>query len=182
MPENIIFVHLQDLGAATQLTSLHLDCGVSDGSYYDDEPVCAAFSRLARLQRLSLKFSSRQPVPRSDCVELTALTGLTHLRLMGAHDALGDDGAVALACCLKQLRHLQLVDCSLGYCACTAAIAHLSQLTYLSLEGNEGLRERQLMQLTTLQQLQKLDVRRTDVSSRGKDRFWSALRGRPSSR
>jgi hypothetical protein len=90
-------------------------------------------------------------------------------------------GAVALACNLKQLRYLQLVDCSLGYCACTAAIAHLSQLTYLSLEGNEGLRERQLMQLTTLRQLQELDVRRTDVSSRGINRFWSALRGRQSS-
>jgi Leucine-rich repeat (LRR) protein len=177
-------VHLQGLGLATQLTSLNLECPVSVDGMYDkryDEPVCAAFSRLARLQRLSLDFISTSAVPpKCDCLALTALTGLTHLSLVGAHGALGDNGAVALACCLKQLRHLQLESCSLGYCACTAAIAHLSQLTFLSLANNEGLRERQLMQLTTLQQLQELEVWCTDVSRGGEDRFWSALRGRPS--
>jgi hypothetical protein len=42
------------------------------------------------------------------------------------------------------------------------------------------LRERQLMQLTALQQLQELEVWGTDVSHRGEGRFWSALRGRTS--
>jgi hypothetical protein len=171
-------VHLQGLSLATQLTSLHLECVVSDGGY--DGPVCAALSRLARLQRLSLVLEISGSPPRGDCLALTALTGLTHLSLVRAHEALGDDGAVALACSLKQLRHLQLEHCSLGYCACTAAIAHLSQLTCLGLPYNDGWHERQLMQLTTLQQLRQIDLWRTDMSSRGEDRFWAALRGRPS--
>jgi hypothetical protein len=96
-------IHLQGLGLAAQLTSLHLECVVSDDTVYNrryDGPVCAAFSRLARLQRLSLKFIST--VPSGDCLALTALTGLTHLSLVQAHRAVGDSGAVALACSLKQ--------------------------------------------------------------------------------
>jgi hypothetical protein len=109
---------------------------------------------------------------------LTALTSLTELCLHGLETAVGDTTAVALACCLKQLCHLELEHCSLGYCACTAAIAQLSGLSHLSLRQNDGLKEPQLMLLTALPQLQKLVVSDSSLEHDSVDRFWAAHKQR----
>jgi hypothetical protein len=109
---------------------------------------------------------------------LTALTSLTRLRLVDLKAAVGDTTAVALACSLKQLRSLTLRECSLGYCACTAAIAHLSGLSHLNLSRNSGLTELQLMLLTALPQLQELQVSGTSLEDGAVDRFWAAHRQR----
>jgi hypothetical protein len=123
---------VQGLSAATTLTSLDLRCHV--GSYIGWNmpylhPVCSHLASLTRLSQLSLQATTEMPA--ADCMALTALTSLTRLRLSGLEAAVGDSTAVALACCLKQLRHLELERCSLGYFACTAAIAQLRGLLHL---------------------------------------------------
>jgi hypothetical protein len=109
---------------------------------------------------------------------LTALTSLTLLHLAGLETAVGDSTAVALACCLKQLRVLVLEKCSLGYCACMAAIAHLSGLKLLILRDNGGLTEPQLMLLTALPQLRKLVATDSSLEAGSVERFWAAHRQR----
>jgi hypothetical protein len=109
---------------------------------------------------------------------LMALTALTQLRLAGLGAAVGDSTAVALACRLKQLHCLELDQCSLGYCACTAAIAQLSGLSHLSLSWNDGLKEPQLMLLTALQQLQELLVSGSSLGDESVARFWAAHKQR----
>jgi hypothetical protein len=61
---------------------------------------------LTRLQHLTIPVPSY--VVAGDALALTALTALTHLDLRGASCGLDDIVANALACSLKQLRHLDL--------------------------------------------------------------------------
>jgi hypothetical protein len=94
-----------------------------------------------------------------DALALIALTGLNRLVLEGLGDGVGDLAACALACSLRQLQHLDLQQCELGNSmACVAAIAHLTQLTELRLEANEGLLQQGLMLLTRLTDLRKIGV------------------------
>jgi hypothetical protein len=110
---------------------------------------------------------------------LTALTGLTHLALINLYDGAGDGAAVAL---VRSLKHLELLDvrsCSidLGSMAFLAAVGQLRQLKYLYPQGNGGLTEQSLMQLTGLPRLQHLGVdENEEVTDEVLDRFWAAVR------
>jgi hypothetical protein len=158
--------------------------------------VCASIAGLTHLKHLELcvlDYVTATPefaasiVPQlchqvGDIVALTALTGLTHLGLpcWGVYDderVVGDVEAVALACCLKQLRYFSLSGCELGI-ACLGAIAHLSQLTELVLPRISGLKQQGLMVLTRLSNLQRLGVDRTgEAIDEVVDSFWARLRG-----
>jgi hypothetical protein len=85
---------------------------------------------------------------------------------------------VALACCLKQLRDLDICGCDLGGMACLGAVAHLPQLTELWLPGIPGLTTQGLMMLTRLSKLQRLEVHKnSEVTDAAVAEFWTALRG-----
>lgn len=153
---------LAGLSACTQLTKLDLPLTVyvdgpahdeGDGEFFFSElrPVaaCASLARLKGLKHLAAPIAHIVP---GDALALTALTGLTHLHLE-AEDGVDDVVASALACSLKQLRHLDLSCCELGSMACMATIGHLSQLTALKLIRVAGVTERGLMLLTRLSSL-----------------------------
>uniref|UniRef100_A0A383VZK6 Uncharacterized protein n=2 Tax=Tetradesmus obliquus TaxID=3088 RepID=A0A383VZK6_TETOB len=171
---------LAGLSAATSLTELALEAAaladdVSDD--YDDvdeykrQPVaaCASLAGLSRLRDLSL--SSASCLVEGDVLALTALTGLTKLDCSWMDDV-DDAAATALACSLKQLRHLDLDCCRLVDMKCLAAIGHLTQLTALYLEG-EWSRQQELMLLTGLSCLQEL---RIGASPEDLNEFWAAVR------
>jgi hypothetical protein len=112
-----------------------------------------------------------------DARALTALTGLTRLVLRGLGSGVGDVAATALACSLRQLRHLDLHSCDLGGMVCLAAIGQLTQLTALHLFGNEGVTREGLMLLTGLKRLQQLGVcRNEEVTDAAVEEFWAAVR------
>jgi hypothetical protein len=138
-------------------------------------PACGRLAGLTNLQDLCIASSSR--LLDGDAIKLTALTGLTHLVLGGLGQGVGELAANALACSLKQLRHLDLQDCELGSMSCLAAIAHLPQLTELRLEGNPGLTRQGLMLLTGLRNLQKLGADADKfMTAYAWKRFWAAVR------
>uniref|UniRef100_A0A383WPB8 Uncharacterized protein n=1 Tax=Tetradesmus obliquus TaxID=3088 RepID=A0A383WPB8_TETOB len=161
---------LAGIMACTQLTKLELAVGhklggqAADGAADDDADagrvfpiaVCDSLADLARLRSLTIPMPSWM-VP-ADALALTALTALTHLDLSGAGNGVDDLVASALACSLKQLRHLDLTFCQLEHMACMAAISHLSELTFLGLIRVGEAYERALMQLTNLPCLQRLSL------------------------
>lgn len=177
---------LAGLAACTQLTKLDLPLAVyvdgpahdeGDGEFFFSElqPVaaCASLARLTGLRHLAAPVACIVP---GDALALTALIGLTHLRL-GAESGVDDVVASALACSLKQLRHLDLSSCELGSMACMAAIGHLSQLTALKLIRVAGVTERGLMLLTRLSAMQCLEVtKNAEVTNEVLGRFWAAVR------
>ena len=73
-----------------------------------------------------------------DALALSALTGLTRLVLAGVGDGVGDVAAAAVAHSCRQLRQLDLSECSMGSAACLAEIGRLTQLTQLQLQSNVG--------------------------------------------
>jgi hypothetical protein len=68
----------------------------------------------------------------------------------------------------------------LGSSAFLAAVGQLRQLTYLNLEGNAGLTEQGLMQLTGSSRLQELHVDKPynggEITDEVLGSFWTALR------
>jgi hypothetical protein len=107
---------------------------------------------------------------------LTALTGLTELILECETGGVSDLAASALACSLKQLRHLDVSRCDMSSMVCLAAVGHLTQLTTLRLPGS-GLTQQGLMLLTRLSQLQELTVHgNEEVTDELVEQFWAAVR------
>uniref|UniRef100_A0A383W682 Uncharacterized protein n=1 Tax=Tetradesmus obliquus TaxID=3088 RepID=A0A383W682_TETOB len=175
--------------AATALTKLvlwlprmidDLDAGeeqqavedVGGGQQRGPLDICASIAGLTRLKHLEI--TGLQEVATSaglasglpgDVLALTALTALTHLRLSDGGACVGDAAAVALACSLKALRHLDLSDCGLGAMACLGAIAHLRQLSCLHSQGNPGITPQGLMMLTRLHNSTTLVVDKNDEMS-----------------
>jgi hypothetical protein len=190
------------LVAATSLTNLRVEFpGISyqqeaaaaalneeGGQQQGPINACASIAGLTRLNHLDLFYLANLLPPSSvglaaalvpgDVVALTALTGLTYLRLEACGACVGDMDVATLACCLEQLRHLCLDYCDLGDMACLGAIAHLPQLTELSLQGIPGLTWEGLMLLTRLSHLQQLRVdTNSEVTDAVMAEFWAAVRG-----
>jgi hypothetical protein len=171
------------VAACTGLTKLDLQASMlkqpAPGAVVEEDEeapvaVCASLAGLTRLRDLSF-YPSSSLVP-GDILALTVLTGLTRL-LLNDLDGVSDLAATALACSLRQLRHLELDYCSLGDMVCLAAIAQLTQLTELSMYGKIRLKEHGLMLLTGLKQLQKLHVCTNEsVTQEALGRFWKAVR------
>jgi hypothetical protein len=153
---------LEAVAACTGLTKLDITAGAveeplppeQNDEGLDYVAACASLAGLSNLRDLSL---SGRLVP-GDALALTALTGLTRLGLELLGDGVGDLAACALACSLKQLRHLDLKQCGLGGMVCLGAIAHLTQLTELCLMRNAGITQQGLMLLTRLTNLQWIGV------------------------
>jgi hypothetical protein len=181
---------LAALAGATSLTMLQLECCAAD--YAGGEPhlddsnarpallntaVCASLAGLTRLKELHIE--EVQMVP-GDALALTALTGLTSLKVDRGQAGFGTAAATALAGSLKQLRHLQLDECevNLGSCAFLAALGQLVQLTQLQLQYNcGGITQQGLMQLTGLSRLQQLRVSswHEGVTDEVLRAFWAAI-------
>jgi hypothetical protein len=191
------------LAAATNLTNLYLDLpaqtsdqqqeaaaaalNAEGGQQQVPVDVCASIAGLKRLVSLKLGFLERlrptsaelaAPLVPGDVAALTALTSLTYLDLSAGGPCVGDREVVALACCLKQLRDIGLDYCELGSMACFGAIAHLPQLTELSLVEVPSPTKQGLMTLTRLSHLQCLDMdRNAEVTDAVMAEFWASLRG-----
>jgi hypothetical protein len=178
------------VAACTNLTSLMLDVTIWEdweanlqNHQLEQIAVCASVAGLPYLKNLHIR---KEPAHRTlcpnvvpcDALRLTVLTGLSRLVLEELGDGVGDLAATALACNLRQLQHLGLRRCSLGSMACLAAIAQLTRLTALQLEGNDGLTQQGLLLLTGLTQLQQLGVdRNAEVTDEVFHSFWAAVKG-----
>jgi hypothetical protein len=175
---------LAGLAATTTLTSLTFSqwCDIEDaGDGQQQQHVqlnaLAAIAKLTGLRRLDLCNLDC----KGDALALTALTGLTYLGLHSCGTWLTDTKVTALACCLKQLRHLDVSDCDLGAMACIGAIAHLPALTCLrfarvSRLGCKGLTRENLLMLTRLSYMQCLEVDRSaEVTDEVVDSLWAQL-------
>jgi hypothetical protein len=180
---------LAGVAAATSLTRLSLEARACLADETDDDSedfemrvtevaACASLAGLTCLRDLTISAESRL-VP-GDALALSALTGLTRLKLAFADSAVDDVAASALACSLTQLCSLDLQGCALGGLACLAPIARLSRLTQLLLKDVEGITRRGVMLLTNLKQLQQLSVTvNEEVTQDWVDQeFWAALRQR----
>jgi hypothetical protein len=176
---------LAGAAAAACLTKLTLDARMVSGELQEEEEAsfnsdndvgerwasevaaCASLAKLTCLQDLTIGGGDvweydfwKLNLVRGDALALTALTRLTHLGLSFAQHGVGTAVATALACSLQQLQSLHLIDCCLQLgsaegLACLEAIGRLTQLTCLSLGGNEGLTPQGLMQLTRLCRLEQ---------------------------
>jgi hypothetical protein len=159
--EGEIATVLAGLTACTALTKL---------DWYSPSPLhavaaqglsfCASLARLTRLTHLSVNYPA---MSAGSALALTALTGLSQLSLREAGKGVGELAATALACNLRQLRHLDLSHCNLRHMACLAAIAQLTQLEELWVHGNKGFTPQGLMLLTGLTQLQFLAISQNAV-------------------
>jgi hypothetical protein len=176
---------LAALAHCSSLTRLELQVLESPtGSRHDVRAVaaCGKLAGLTNLCDLHIYLGSR--LAPGDAKALTALTGLTRLWLDELGSAVDDAAAAALACCLTQLRDLDLGGCALGSMTCLAAIAQLVHLTSLNIDDwhsdyrcDSKLTREGLMLLTGLTQLQKLQLCRNDeVTDEVVEEFWAALR------
>uniref|UniRef100_A0A383VXL9 Uncharacterized protein n=1 Tax=Tetradesmus obliquus TaxID=3088 RepID=A0A383VXL9_TETOB len=183
---------LQGIGACNALTKLQLQVYAVRVEQHDSDddsedegnvmrtvhmPACSMLARLTTLQDLCLH--SPSSLAEGDALQLTALTNLTRPVLGGLGAGVGELAANALACSLKQLRHLDLQRCNLGSMSCLAAIAHLQQLTELRLEHNSGLTRQGLMLLTRLSNLPQLSTDEAageSITSCAWAEFWAAVR------
>jgi hypothetical protein len=111
---------------------------------------------------------------------LTDFTALTRLDCVEAYDGVGSKVAIHLAGSLKQLQHLDLRSCGLHSVECMAAIAQLTQLTELRLEGNDGLTQQGLMLLTGLKRLQRLGLSEGHLAVETVKDLWSKVQDRGS--
>ncbi|KAF6248735.1 hypothetical protein COO60DRAFT_1648566 [Scenedesmus sp. NREL 46B-D3] len=145
-----------------------------EGEVPDPVAACDSLAGLTNLRDLS--FSAAANLLPGDALALTALTGLTRLVLAHLEHGVGDLAACALACSLKQLRHLDLQECDLGDMVCLAAIAHLTQLTELRLGCTSGFTRQRLMLLTGLTDLQRLGFcSDEEIRVEVMDSFWAVL-------
>jgi hypothetical protein len=173
---------LAAVAASSGLTNLTLEINADDvappglrepADQFLGIAACASLAGLTRLRDLSLGRSSS--LAPGDALALSALTSLTRLVLGGTSQGTDDVAATALACSLKQLRHLDLSWCKLGDMACLAAIGQLAQLTELRLYGTP-LKQRSLLLLQGLTRLQSLVVTCSqEVTPVVLRRFWAAL-------
>jgi hypothetical protein len=154
---------LSGAAAATGLTSLQLTFWREDATPADKPAACANLAGLTGLRQLQLTNLCLAP---GDVMFLTALTGLTHLDLnhvnlqQKSDDTGGGVVVTALAQSVTQLRHLAMDYCGIDLSSThvLAVTGQLRQLTVLKLDGNSGLTEQGLMQLTGLTRLQDLSV------------------------
>lgn len=169
---------LDAIAASTQLTRLSLAARRSRSGDADAVQPVAACSKLAGLKNLrDLRISPGSKLVPGDVRALTALTGLTRLRLSGLGPAVDDAAAIALPCSLKQLQHLDLGHCELGNMACCAAIGQLVQLTELVLQGCSGLTRAGLLMMAGLSHLQQLRVEGSrQLLDAHLQEFWAAVR------
>jgi hypothetical protein len=171
---------LGGLAGCRNLTKLALMAGprssAGDGSIRT-HPVaaCSILAGLTQLQDLCIH--SKSVLVVEDALGLSVLTTLTRLVLDGVGAGVGDVPATAIACSLKQLRHVDLQNCALGSMHCLAVVGRLTKLTVLRLEGNDGLTSERLMLLTRLSHLQELGVSEDAVDARAVRLFWAAVRG-----
>jgi hypothetical protein len=163
--------------AATSLTSLIITSYALPRCQFRD--AMALRDRLVDLTGLKELEMFGMPLVPGDAIALTALTGLTRLNLGNARDGVGQAAAVALARSLSDLEDLALRNCNidLGSLEVMTAIGQLGKLRHLVLQGNSGLMEQGLMQLTGLSHLQRLLVdTNAEVTDQVLDRFNRALR------
>uniref|UniRef100_A0A383W0G3 Distal membrane arm assembly complex 2-like protein n=1 Tax=Tetradesmus obliquus TaxID=3088 RepID=A0A383W0G3_TETOB len=138
--------------------------------------VCGGLVGLKGLKSLWLQDLWLVP---GDVLALTALIGLTSLALIHMHEEVYVEAATSLVRSLTQLEYLNLWRCDvdLSSMALLAAVGQLKQLTYLNHEGNAGLTQQGLMQLTGLKRLQMLHVDcNEEVTDHVVDGFWAAVR------
>jgi hypothetical protein len=128
----------RSLSALTQLTRLELTLTDKPIIYHHQSstPVCRNFAKLTRLRRLNLECVGGGQLPQRDCLDLMQLHQLTSLTLNSVGKAVDDAVAVALACNMPQLCHLDLTQAGLSTDASMAALAQLRHLTRLVLTGN----------------------------------------------
>jgi hypothetical protein len=125
---------LDGLAGCRNLTKLALMAGQqsSAGGGSSQMLAVAACSMLVGLTQLrDLCIHSKSVLVTEDAQALSVLTGLTRLVLDGIGRGVGDVPATAIACSLKQLRHLDLQNCALGSMHCLAVIGRLTKLTEL---------------------------------------------------
>jgi Leucine-rich repeat (LRR) protein len=144
---------------AEQLNLAGYELEDRDETFFGAEvSLCASLAKLTCLQDLTLAGGAdvlKLNLLRGDALALTALTRLTRLVVARVRHGVGTTVSTALACSLPQLQSLDLSYCCLrlgtaeGF-ACLQAIGRLTQLTWLSIKGNEGLTQHGLMQLTGL--------------------------------
>jgi hypothetical protein len=143
---------------------------------------CGKLAGLTNLRDLHIHWGSK--LAPGDVKALTALTGLTRLRLDELGSAVDDAAAAALARSMPQLQDLDLMHCELGSMTCLAEIAKLVHLTSLNIDDFDykhcicgSLTREGLMQSTGLTRLQQLQLCRNDeVTDEVVDEFWAALR------
>jgi hypothetical protein len=114
-----------------------------------------------------------------DALALSALTGLTRLAVLDTERGLDTAAASAIAGSLKQLRHLELhcPEVDLSSSELLAALGQLTQLTALHLKHNVRMKSQELMQLTGLRRLKKLQVDKTEgFTFKVGLAFWTAVR------
>jgi hypothetical protein len=170
------------------------DVESDDEQWASEVAVCASLAKLTCLQDLTVGGSDdlyKLNLLRGDALALTALTSLTRLDLSEARHGVGTAVATALARSLQQLQSLDFRDCCLqldgaeGF-ALLEAIGHLTQLTELRLDWNEGMTPHGLMQLTGLSRLYKQHCKLRRYSYRGNgnhgimtddvlEEFWAAV-------
>jgi hypothetical protein len=169
---------LAAVSKCTGLTKLQLQVegDIWHGEEFVGIAACGKLAGLTGLQDLSIPGSYGALAP-GDAQALSTLTGLTRLVLEGAELGVDDVAATALACCLRQLRHLDLSGCEMGEMACLAAIGQLAKLTALRLGSHHTavLTERGLKLLTGLSRLRYLDILGdAAVSREALEQFWPA--------
>uniref|UniRef100_A0A383WM33 F-box domain-containing protein n=1 Tax=Tetradesmus obliquus TaxID=3088 RepID=A0A383WM33_TETOB len=172
---------LASIGGCSGLTRLRLVLHAEDvelpedlepGQQYAGIAACGSLAALTGLRDLMLH--SHQLAP-GDTLALSKLTALTRLDLAELAQGVDDVAATALACCCRQLRHLDLRGCDLGSMACLAVIGQLPQLTELHLDGTPITR-RGLRLLTGLSYLRQLRVTfSAGVTASVWDRFWATM-------
>lgn len=129
------------IARATALTALHVRVPGNE----DEGPVsfCRHLTGLTKLQELCLYYCDGTVAAR-DCMQLSVLTGLTHLALEGLSPAVDDTVAVALTLNMPKLQSLNLIDCGLQSDAVMPVLLHRVQLTRVHLYGNPGVCDRVL--------------------------------------
>lgn len=100
--------------------------------------VGTTLSGLTKLKQLTIDMAwQSSKLCHRDCLALTHLRALTSLVLRGVQDAVDDTVAVALACNLTQLRHLDLSGSAMRSDTPMPALASLRHLTQITLPRSE---------------------------------------------
>ncbi|WIA34555.1 hypothetical protein OEZ86_012877 [Tetradesmus obliquus] len=168
------------VAAATSLRQLHLDFRDGVSALGMRPKLFGCLTGLRQLQELGVDALPVEYITTDadDVMQLTALTGLTHLDV--ACWAVGEVAAVALACNLPELRILKLYDCNLVSRAALPAIGKLAHLQHLELRDNRFGCDGCLQLLTQLRALTCLELVNKDgeePSQQQLDAFWAAVRG-----
>lgn len=133
---------LPNLHGLTRLELTVFGAGSSDGMQ-----VCANLVGLTKLQRLQLAFVGAGRVAGRDCLHLIGMRALTSLVLDTMRGGVDDMVAVALACNLQELRHLDLNRCFIESDAAMPAFAQMRHLTKVVLTGNRACSKENLVVL-----------------------------------